>query len=247
MSLNTYLLRLGLQEYHEVLTNHGFKSWQDLILITEEDMARLNFKLGHRRKLQRGIANFKGKPSWEPLFHSSLIPRDSCDSRRSSSSSLLRRKYRRRPPKDPHAPKRPPSGYVLFANFLRQNPHVSNLPFIQIARLVGQQWHRLSSKERETWKSYAEERRSIYNIELSKYRKTEEYQRHQALLSLYKKSKGEHRSGHCQLVNSISRGSSEASSIAPSLALHSMRTTSWTDSVSFSVSELLRSLIEPKC
>jgi hypothetical protein len=36
--------------------NHGFHSWDTLLNIQEEDMEALNFKLGHRRKLQREIA-----------------------------------------------------------------------------------------------------------------------------------------------------------------------------------------------
>lgn len=51
--------------------------------------------------------------------------------------TLSKRRYRRRQPKDPHAPRRPDSGYVLFVNFLRQNPLVSNLPFVDISKLVG--------------------------------------------------------------------------------------------------------------
>ncbi|PVH67557.1 hypothetical protein DL98DRAFT_355825, partial [Cadophora sp. DSE1049] len=68
MSLNAFLLNLGLQEYRDILISHGFVSLQDLMVITEEDLARLHFKLGHRRKLQRGIATFEGRPNWEPLF-----------------------------------------------------------------------------------------------------------------------------------------------------------------------------------
>lgn len=35
--------------------------------VKEEDLDRLGFKLGHRRKLQRAIATMDGYPQSEPL------------------------------------------------------------------------------------------------------------------------------------------------------------------------------------
>jgi hypothetical protein len=62
MNFDVRLRQLGLQEYRELLACHGFKTWHDLIDITEEDMTKLSFKRGHRRKLQRAIAISFGKP-----------------------------------------------------------------------------------------------------------------------------------------------------------------------------------------
>src|SRR5271167_1436368 len=61
------LSHLGLGEYSEALTSHGFETWDDLIDISEETMAELGFKLGHRRKLQREIASYRGQPRTQPL------------------------------------------------------------------------------------------------------------------------------------------------------------------------------------
>jgi hypothetical protein len=58
--LDILLSHLGPQKYHEPLVSHRFETWDVLVYISEEDMAELGFKLGHRRKLQRAMANFRG-------------------------------------------------------------------------------------------------------------------------------------------------------------------------------------------
>jgi hypothetical protein len=45
----------------------GYVSWRQLMTVKEEDFHRLDFKLGHRRKLQRAIATMDGYRQSEPL------------------------------------------------------------------------------------------------------------------------------------------------------------------------------------
>lgn len=110
--LQAVLERLGLSQYLEVLTAHGFYNWETVLDITEADFVSLGFKLGHRRILQREIATFRGIPSVEPL--------DVNDPASMSTSSLEglalqspasavreKRRYRRHPRPDQNAPKRP--------------------------------------------------------------------------------------------------------------------------------------------
>jgi SAM domain (Sterile alpha motif) len=66
-SLDAVLGRIGLQEYYNVLTDNGYSAWTDVLSITEEDLCAMGFKLGHRRRLQREIASFRGHPLQEPL------------------------------------------------------------------------------------------------------------------------------------------------------------------------------------
>jgi hypothetical protein len=66
-SLLTILCDIGLESYYNVLTWNGYESWTQVLQITEEELAALGFKLGHRRCLQRAIASSKGHPSHEPL------------------------------------------------------------------------------------------------------------------------------------------------------------------------------------
>lgn len=60
--LRSVLQRLHLTEYHDVLVENGFHTWDIVLDITEDDLTALNFKLGHRRALQREIASFRGVP-----------------------------------------------------------------------------------------------------------------------------------------------------------------------------------------
>src|SRR5450432_541876 len=164
--LEASLGTLGLQEYSQPLVSHGFRTWDDVVNISENSLADLGFKLGHRRKLQREIASYEGKPYSQPLIR---LPIDASLDEDSHAQPLSpekgemqpqqsmrpKRKYRPRRPKDPHAPLRPKSDYVLFANFLRQNPRVSELPFVDISKLVGKQWQSLLPDERAMWSSFA--------------------------------------------------------------------------------------------
>ena len=188
--LELSLSRLGLQEYLEPLVSHGFVTWEHLLKISEDNMAELGFKLGHRRKLQRAIALYQGQPFNQPLirspdrfFYQSESPTSaslcSVDDHDDEEPMPTRRKYQRHQPTDPHAPPRPKSGYVMFANFLRQNPLVSELPFVEISKLVGQEWYRLSPDEKTMWMSRATEQKSKYESELAEYKKTTHYRRHQ--------------------------------------------------------------------
>jgi hypothetical protein len=130
---------------------------------------------------------------------------------------FVRSRYRIRPPKDTHAPQRPQSGYVLFANFLRRNPHVSELRFVDIAKLVGEQWRRLSREDVVVWTNLAAEQRSKYELEVSDYQQTEDYEEHQDVLRTFKKRKLEHDTILPHVANISSGRSSEGSSTVVSI------------------------------
>jgi hypothetical protein len=63
VQLKQILDRIGLSVYYEPLMANSFDSWDTILGITEQDLKHLSFKLGHRRKLQREIANFRHKHS----------------------------------------------------------------------------------------------------------------------------------------------------------------------------------------
>jgi hypothetical protein len=58
--LETIFEELGLTQYLHTFVDQGFESWDIVLDITEDDLERLGVKLGHRRKLQRKIANWRG-------------------------------------------------------------------------------------------------------------------------------------------------------------------------------------------
>ena len=181
--LELSLSHLGLGEYFEVLVSHGFDTWDNLTDISEETMAELGVRLGHRRKLQREIASYQGQPRTQPLFSPPAVDgglQDSEEEPKSphagqdeletkTESTQLKRRYRHLQRKDPHAPRRSSCAYVLFGNFLRQQPDVAQLSFVEISKLVGERWQRLSPEERVTWTSTAAEQKSRYITELAEY------------------------------------------------------------------------------
>jgi len=66
-TLYSVLAVVGLQSYFPSLIEAGFDNWRSVCRITEHDLERLGFKLGHRRLLQRKIAESQGHPTLEPL------------------------------------------------------------------------------------------------------------------------------------------------------------------------------------
>lgn len=188
--LGLSLSHLGLGEYFETLVSHGFDTWDSLTDIGEETMAELGVRLGHRRKLQREIASYRGQPRTQPLFPLPAVDGGLQDSEEEPNSphagqdelktktepTLLKRRYRHRQRKDPHAPRRPSCDYVLFGNSLRQQPDVAQLSFVEISKLVGERWQQLSPEERVTWASTAAEQKRRYITELAEYQQSKEYQ-----------------------------------------------------------------------
>jgi hypothetical protein len=57
-----HLQHTELGQYISVLQENGYTSWSQLMTVTEEDLHRLGFRLGHRRRLQREIATVEGYP-----------------------------------------------------------------------------------------------------------------------------------------------------------------------------------------
>jgi hypothetical protein len=194
------LSRLGLGEYFEALVSRGFDNWDTLSEISEETMAELGIRLGHRRKLQREIASYRGQPRTQPLTPPPAVDDEMRDSDEESTSpragqdelekktepTQLKRRYRHRQRKDPHAPRRPSCDYVLFGNFLRHQPDVAQLSFVEISKLVGERWQRLSPEERSTWTTTAAEQKSRYATELAEYQQSKEYQHFQDGLRMKK-------------------------------------------------------------
>ncbi|KAK7177290.1 hmg box protein [Paraphaeosphaeria sporulosa] len=69
--LRSNLIALDLGQYIDVLQQNGFVDWDTLSKAGEEDLGRLGFKLGHRRRLQRELASKKGLPYRQPLDNGS--------------------------------------------------------------------------------------------------------------------------------------------------------------------------------
>lgn len=190
---------LGISHYLHDFIEQGFDTWETILDITESDFDALGVKLGHRRKLQRKIANSRGLSSDRALASPRNTPSDEkqsdepkgsstkVDSRDGSSVAQgAKRKYRRHPKPDENAPERPPSAYVIFSNKMREELKGRNLSFTEIAKLVGENWQNLSPGGKEPYEQQAFSTKEKYNNELIEYKKTEHYKEYSQYLAEFK-------------------------------------------------------------
>ncbi|KAF2278948.1 uncharacterized protein EI97DRAFT_224084 [Westerdykella ornata] len=224
--LSQVLERLGLASYFDALTDHGFHDWETVLDITEDDLASLGFKLGHRRILQREIATFRGLPpteSLEPsnpaLDPSATSPSASTPTPQTSPPPREKRRYRRHPRPDPNAPKKPKTAYVNFADALRTHPEFSTLSFVDIAKEVGRRWQVLPPEQKRVWESHAARAMQEYELLMDEYKKTDSWRAYQAYLSDFKAqqiqaAKAKRPSAH--RIDSFVRGASSRASPASS-------------------------------
>lgn len=93
----------------------------------------------------------------------------------SATSSPLKRKYRRHPKPDKHAPIKPPSAYIMFSNDARTQLKGHNMTFVEIAKIVGDQWKNLGINQKQQYERTAMRAKDEYIDALNEYRKTDEY------------------------------------------------------------------------
>ncbi|KAI1640441.1 hypothetical protein F4809DRAFT_637569 [Biscogniauxia mediterranea] len=196
-SLEAIFGELGISQYLEAFIDQGFDSWDTILDITESDLDALGVKLGHRRKLQRRIANYRGvapdaslvSPTRTSIEDTKLESNRSDPARTDSKdgSTVAKRKYRRHPKPDENAPERPPSAYVLFSNKMREDLKGQNLTFTEIAKLVGENWQNLNRAEKEPFERQAQEAKEKYNRDLAEYKKTQEFRKYNEYLHEFRK------------------------------------------------------------
>ncbi|SZF02921.1 unnamed protein product [Blumeria hordei] len=195
---------LGISHYLQEFIEQGFDSWDTILDITESDFDVLGVKLGHRRKIQRRIANTRGVSSDTALDprntppverHVEELPRLRSELKEVVSALSVKRKYRRHPKPDENAPERPPSAYVIFSNKTREQLKGKNLSFTEIAKLVGEKWQNLSPCEKELYEKQAFTAKERFNNELAEYKKTNRYREYARYLAEFKARQTGLRSG----------------------------------------------------
>ncbi|KAM5351683.1 hypothetical protein ACJ41O_004406 [Fusarium nematophilum] len=188
---------LGLSQYLSAFVEQGFDEWDIILDIQESDLDALGVKLGHRRKLQRRIANARGispsaslvtstRPTSEDVKFDGVQPEPSRAETHQEGQGITKRKYRRHPKPDENAPERPPSAYVLFSNKMREDLRSQNLSFTEIAKLVGENWQNLDPGEKEGYESQANADKEKYHRDLMEYKKTPDYRRYMQYLHEFK-------------------------------------------------------------
>ncbi|WQF77986.1 Putative sterile alpha motif domain, High mobility group box domain-containing protein [Colletotrichum destructivum] len=187
---------LGISQYLGIFLEQGFDTWETILDITESDLDALGVKLGHRRKLQRRIANSRGLAPdaslVSPTRATAEEPKPEAQRPEQPRPEVkdgpvvTKRKYRRHPKPDENAPERPPSAYVLFSNKMRDDLKGRNLTFTEIAKLVGEHWQNLTPGEKEPYESSALKAKEKYNHDLAEYKKTAEYRKYNLYLQDFK-------------------------------------------------------------
>merc|ERR1719174_1656001 len=88
-----------------------------------------------------------------------------------------------------HAPKRPLSGYFLFAGDVRSKISAANEDWglTDVAAEIGRQWGALSAAKKAPYQEKADKAKAIYQKKLAKYKATSHYTKHQAKLAAWKK------------------------------------------------------------
>ncbi|KAK2601704.1 hypothetical protein QQS21_004692 [Conoideocrella luteorostrata] len=221
---------LGLSQYLDAFVDQGFDAWDIILDIQESDLDALGVKLGHRRKLQRRIANARGvapsvslassaKPSTEEPKQDGLRRDPSRTDASVETSGVTKRKYRRHPKPDDNAPERPPSAYVLFSNKMREDLKSQNLTFTEIAKLVGENWQNIQPIEKETFESQANAAKEKYHLELAEYKKTPEYRKYAQYLHDFKDRQAKQQRG---------QDSSKRSKVEPARLRHGSTSSSAT-------------------
>ncbi|KAI1845718.1 hypothetical protein JX266_008083 [Neoarthrinium moseri] len=202
-SLEEIFQELGISQYLGAFVDQGFDTWETILDITESDLDALGVKLGHRRKLQRRIANYRGvapaaslvSPARTSIEESSAANTNKPlqpEVKDAGSVSSTKRKYRRHPKPDENAPERPPSAYVLFSNKMREDLKGQNLTFTEIAKLVGENWQSLDRSEKEPYETQALDLKERYNRDMNEYKQTVHYKRYSEYLQEFRRRQALH-------------------------------------------------------
>jgi hypothetical protein len=198
IDLHENLSRCGLLQYLEVLAENGFDTWDTVLDIQEGDLEAMEFKLGHRRKLQRQIMNYRSctaleNPSLaldtEPASHK---PRPKRIDKAGACTKTSKRRYTRRPKPDTNAPKKPRTGYVLFSNHIRSQSETAVMPFAALAKHVGHKWQLLGTQGRKKWEERAAKEMSVYLDCLDTYKQSDKYREYQSYMAKFRGMGNDH-------------------------------------------------------
>ncbi|XP_043933154.1 high mobility group protein 20A isoform X2 [Protopterus annectens] len=96
---------------------------------------------------------------------------------RSRRGGWSKGRKRKKVPRDRNAPKPPLTGYVRFMNERREQIRAErpDVPFPEITRMLGSEWSKLPTEDKQHYLDEAERDKERYVKELEQYQKTEAY------------------------------------------------------------------------
>lgn len=97
-----------------------------------------------------------------------------------------KRKYKRHPKRDKNAPVKPLSAYVMFAHKVREEYNGRNIPFPDMAKIVGDRWKNISPEEKDLYETNASKKKEEYQAKMAMYKTTEHWRKYQEYLKEFK-------------------------------------------------------------
>lgn len=94
-----------------------------------------------------------------------------------------------RKPKDPNAPKKPLTAYLLFSGSVRAQCREENpeLKMTQIAGVIGNKWKALSEEEQKKWSDLSAKQKEEYKSVIADYQKSEHFAAFKAKMADWEK------------------------------------------------------------
>ncbi|TID30306.1 hypothetical protein CANINC_001093 [Pichia inconspicua] len=124
--------------------------------------------------------NFLSLLEGEPLDSNTFLKRELAHAAASVNPLNFTKSGRPKPLKDPNAPKKPLTSYILFFNHLRSTVAQANPGLTQtdIAKEVSRQWKEISEEDKSYWKGLYEKEREKYEQEIKLYNESKEALQH---------------------------------------------------------------------
>lgn len=92
------------------------------------------------------------------------------------------------PPRDQNAPVKPKTAYVLFSEYVRQDPAFDDLPFPEIIEEIGRRWKEVPDEEKQrVWELPAAKRWKEYEELYELYQRTDDHEKYQRCLEEYER------------------------------------------------------------
>jgi hypothetical protein len=204
-SLARGLNLLDCSQYYEKLTKNGVDSWDTFLLLTNEDLEGLDIEPSDRETIHRMKSllelsqsqNVTSTPGSNISGQLSNLQGHGFVVSTEEAAFILRkkRKYQRHPKPDSHAPAKPPTAYVVFANEYRKSL-TEDRSFADIAKDVGQAWQALSAEEKAIREDEADKWRKQYREALRDYKSTKNHREYMKYLKHFQEDENKRIRGH---------------------------------------------------
>jgi len=127
-----------------------------------------------RKKESESSSKSESEDEAERIRREKKLKAQRMKERSKTSSSSKQRESKKKVKKDPNAPKRPVSGYMLWLNDVRSQLKEDNpgLKITELSKVAGQKWRSLSSSVKAKYEEKYNESKSEYQKKLAEYKRS---------------------------------------------------------------------------